>query len=545
MLVQGRSGPGYRRESDDSRAVAWTDMPRAGIFEGPHAANPERRRQELKALLRDTSGHDATQAGAALQKIRDPYGTKFAVFSCTAALCRIPLRTRRIRPQPNQTAFASGIFLNSNLEIFRITLDRPPHRSPALMRVRARAEAVEHAEEIKTPICSNMVCRAAKQARCNRMNLPNLTTSQIRNLCTKSSFESGRRLYEQGNVASVKTVREILTAQVNEVREHHVSVSLRNGAECSCTCRHDGIGICMHAAAALLYAAENFKTLIARERKQRADINSILDRTTIGQLKSFLVPELERDDSLRGRLAACLEEAGTAPRNYRRGARQQYAHVFDNLFGFPTNFDELEKEAGAKEKKGNFAEAALIYREISEAISDGIGMNTDLEGDHCYFFGRALQKMTSCINRQKLEQVQKRQYISYMFEKFANDEPGCDKYGYDRALKSICTSKSDIAYWRSLLEDALQGKISPGRYPDIVDNTTRLVMMGTDLLERIGDGSAEGIYLAHYREDVQVCAKYIRYLSKADPGRARQVAAEGAGLFPKVTWLKDVLDGGE
>ena len=310
------------------------------------------------------------------------------------------------------------------------------------------------------------------------MNPKKPAASRIRKLCTQKSFERGQGYHNQGRVERATISRGIVTAHVEGRMVYRVMVSLLPGDATSvCTCPY----------------------------------------------------------GLRGRFMSRFGRAGSMPpRDYRREIDALYGNADCDArrYGVAPDFYRFFGAAKACEEGGDPAEAARIYREISEAITRNVGVIDNTDGDNIEDFDNAMRGMTSCTMRQKSGREQRRLYISYLVKQFVGNDSEYFEDVYCRSIEETCTDRQDLAYWRDALAPALPDAIpdSRRRYGPHLD-AVRLVQMQLDVLERLEDGSLEDVYRAHYRSSQDICARYIAFLQKSDPGRARQIAKEGEELF--------------
>ena len=368
------------------------------------------------------------------------------------------------------------------------------------------------------------------------MNPKKPAASRIRKLCTQKSFERGQGYHNQGRVERATISRGIVTAHVEGRMVYRVMVSLLPGDATSvCTCPYADAGVCKHIVAVMLHASKNFRELLKEESSLAACIDDAFDGLSAAQMKGFLVTEMESDEGLRGRFMSRFGRAGSMPpRDYRREIDALYGNADCDArrYGVAPGFYRFFGAAKACEEGGDPAEAARIYREISEAITRNVGVIDNTDGDNIEDFDNAMRGMTSCTMRQKSGREQRRLYISYLVKQFVGNDSEYFEDVYCRSIEETCTDRQDLAYWRDALAPALPDAIpdSRRRYGPHLD-AVRLVQMQLDVLERLEDGSLEDVYRAHYRSSQDICARYIAFLQKSDPGRARQIAKEGEELF--------------
>ena len=267
------------------------------------------------------------------------------------------------------------------------------------------------------------------------------TVRMIREQATGESFEAGRNCLD--GVIPTGVDRGMATARVFDGETYDVTAFLGYGSGGHyCTCPHYGEGACGHIVAVLLYVAKNFESIIQEDGGGSADPFRGL---SAAQLSGFLADEMVRDDGLRRRFLSRFGGAGVRS-NIRAEMDEAYERMGDaGLFGAKLDFDDYLGAARASRDVEDYEGAIRIYREISEAIYDNMENVDDSSAHYNTTLHIVGEEMADCINRQGLDHARKRRHISYLYGRVAIDE-----YGYEHALRAICTDVEDRAYLKGL-----------------------------------------------------------------------------------------------
>lgn len=280
--------------------------------------------------------------------------------------------------------------------------------------------------------------------------MPGINT--IKKRATAESVEAGfEYLNQDGGVAPLGIDRGLFSAHVQGVKRYTVAASLGYGVGNNyCPCPYDGPGICEHVVAALAYASTNFTRIIQdEERRQESGACDILDKLSESQLKEFLSEEMINDPELKKRFMARFEET-KAKHNVRADLDEAYYQMGDaGHYGGSVIFDDHMATAKSGAEKGDYNEAIRICREIVEVIQANMENVDDSYAHYDTSLHMALDLMTDCIEKQKLDHHEKRRHISYLHNRAAMDEFGHDTT-IEQAVAKICSTKEDRAYYRSI-----------------------------------------------------------------------------------------------
>ena len=280
-------------------------------------------------------------------------------------------------------------------------------------------------------------------------------------------------------------------------------------------------------------------------KEKRTEIDSLFYELSSRQLKEFLSIEMKYDNNLQTRFTDYFKRGSNAPkRDYKSDINLLYKRAISRYgmieYGNELDFERFISAARTKEGKKDYAGAARIYQELSEAIAENMDTVDDSDGYYGDCFIDAIDNMTSCINQQVITHEQKQQYISYMFERYIRNDPDYFVEHYVLALEQICKNRQEYTFWRDLLEPHVPKKMPNSRNWHKHYNAREMIQMKIYILGKLKDRSIEDTFATHYRDDSYMCIQYIRYLQKTDSKRALQVMQEGLGLYPESTEIKDI-----
>ena len=371
------------------------------------------------------------------------------------------------------------------------------------------------------------------------MGLTKPTISQIHELSTKQSFERGKEYYKNKCILSADITHDTISALVSGTHEYNVRISEDFGElNCYCTCPYNFEGICKHAVAVLLYSLDNFEQMLQDEIERKAGIDKLFFGISAKRLKEFLRNEMEYNDDLQIKFLDYFEKDYDIPlKDYKSEINSLYRNTDRRYgmvqYGYEIDFGKFNKIAKSKEKKGDYTEAAQIYQDMAEVISDNMECVDDSDGYYGECFSDALCKMSSCITMQILSHQEKQQYISYMFEKYIRNDPDYFEEDYVSSLKQICTNKHDYTYWKSLLEPHLPKTIPDKRYWNKHYLAKEKISMQIYILDKLHDKSIEDVFAAHYCDDEDICVSYVKYLKKNNPEKTLRIVEQGVKNHPR------------
>jgi len=284
----------------------------------------------------------------------------------------------------------------------------------------------------------------------------------------------------------------------------------------------------------------------ANEEDQR--FSSIFESSTEKQLKDFLRREIESDDSLKKHFLICMTgeevKGGKSVQDYKKEIAELYGHPSGRRYGttieygneidFSPFYDLAQRHVDRK----NFIEAAKVYQALSEVIAVSMEMVDDSDGYYGCEFDSALEGFASAVNSAGLNHEDKATYIEYLFKKYIANDPDYFQENYETALKSICTSREDLEYWKRLLSPCISDSIpSPNRNWGRYYESTQLLLMQAYILDRLDDQKSReelhDLLAKHYLNDEEFCNLYVKRLKEdGKMEEAARVAEEGVRRFP-------------
>lgn len=380
-----------------------------------------------------------------------------------------------------------------------------------------------------------------------------LSTEQIRGLCTSEVFDRAVNYREDDHIVRIDRFGDTVTAAVQGSQPEPYDVEIEpegSGSDAitaTCTCPYDWGGYCKHIIAILLELSEGDIDL----EDERTIVEDLLADAHSEELREFLLNECERDADLRRRLLTRFEEQDTQSfYDYKKEMSQQYRGPYTYQYEGP-DFSEFHDLADTHRKQGNPLEAATIYRAMTEVRIENMDMVQDYYADD---FEAELDAFVECIHEADLSREEKREYIEYLFERWASDDAGVETFSgqYEEALWELCADETELAYWRELLEAELPDEI-PER-GGIDDETGLLETNGhyrakwlietyADLLDTLDDTDAlREIYERYYLDNRSFCLRYARLLAEeGDEERAIEIAEEGLDAFSQIADIRRFL----
>lgn len=201
----------------------------------------------------------------------------------------------------------------------------------------------------------------------------------VRELCTDAVFDRGRNYREDGRIRRLDRVGDTVTATVRGSRLYDLELDLdANGFDPSCTCPYGGPGECKHVVAVLLALAEELPEDLGDR------IDALLDDTPPDELATFVRGALARDPDLRDRFLARFGESNGRPlEEYREDVEDRFE---EHTREYPVvveaiEFSQFTDLAEAHRERGNYAEAATIYRALVVGIEENFD-RVDAAYDH-------------------------------------------------------------------------------------------------------------------------------------------------------------------
>ena len=382
-----------------------------------------------------------------------------------------------------------------------------------------------------------------------------LSTDDLRNLCTSDVFDRAVTYHEEGRVGKVDRFGTTVTADVQGSQPSPYSVEITfedvGGAAvetvgASCTCPYDWGGHCKHIIAVLLTITEGDVDL----EDEKAKTEQLLQDVHPDALRGFLLAEFERNAEARRRFLVHFEEQDTRSfSDYKQEMARQYRGPHMYRYEGP-DFSEFHDLAASHRRQGHPLEAATIFRAMTEVRIENMDMVADYYAED---FDSELDAFVECLQEATLAHEDKREYTEYLFERWMSDNPAVETFAgqYEDALWDFCT-KADLQHWRELLEGQLPTAIpekggineesglieTTGHYKAKYEFETY-----ADILDALDDtDTLHEVYEHHYLDISSFCLQYARQLAEqGDTTQAIEVAEEGLDEFPNNTGLRTFL----
>lgn len=343
-----------------------------------------------------------------------------------------------------------------------------------------------------------------------------------------------------------------VTATVSGTRDYRVEIDLR--AEkmiyATCTCPYDWGGHCKHIVATLLAINDDdgeVERLVQSSSIKRQSLKGLLNSVQVEELRRFLEQEIERTPEMGERFRAYFSKAddGRPLAEYKGEVESLFDQAYDHGFipyGEELDFEPLIDMAGIYFQKGNFMEAAKVYRAIFETIDERLEDVDDSDENYSMEFTYCLESFLGSIVQAGIRGDNKRAYIEYLFARYRESEYFADEFR--DALDKFCTSDEDFECWRELLKPQIQEQVSGEEDFHKRYHAQELISMQIHVLSRLKEAHAELYALLEqfYRFDDKIGLMYARQLLKdGDRKRAMEVAEECLTLFPDYA-LRDVRE---
>ena len=300
-----------------------------------------------------------------------------------------------------------------------------------------------------------------------RMEYPN--QDEIRSLCTHQSYERGINYHNQGRIQELAINDEELTATVRGTHDYEVSITVDDDGIRAyyCSCPYDYAGACKHVIAVLLAANERDPEHATSGDSHTAaestslstvtDVQTLLEETPPEDLRTFLLDLIEDDHDIHDRFVAF---AGEDTENTVHDHKQEINRLFEDalsrrdMIEYNTHIDvsHYHDLAETHRSRGHTHESTAIYRALAETIRENMNRIDDSGG----YYGRELEQVVDAyaetISEQNLDHDEKQPYIDYLVEEFIEANYAFVREDYDDALRTVCTTASDLEYWFDRLD---------------------------------------------------------------------------------------------
>ncbi|EMA56613.1 SWIM zinc finger family protein [Halococcus thailandensis] len=358
------------------------------------------------------------------------------------------------------------------------------------------------------------------------------TIDRIKDYCTTAVFDRGVDYHEDGRVVRLDRYGATISAAVqgSQPTPYAVEIELADDLRASCTCPYDGSGSCKHVVATWLAAADD-----DLEDEQPA-VERRLERADPDDLREFLSTAFTGDVDLRRRFLATVSDQtdGRTLADYKRELASRYPAEDRQppVSGPPQRFTGFEHRAERLEERDQPVEAGLIYRAMVEVRAEETDLVPEYHEDAVV---EELEAFFECLQAADLSHEQKREHIEYLFEKWRSEDRFYrffrDTYGW--MLDDLCSTKADVRYYATLLEehlpdDLLAGESDPTEVGISVPLKTYLGCLGF-----LGeDARVRELYEQYYQESPLFYRRYVAFLREiGDESRAIEVAEEGLEAF--------------
>ncbi|WP_318567398.1 SWIM zinc finger family protein [Salinigranum marinum] len=381
-----------------------------------------------------------------------------------------------------------------------------------------------------------------------------LSPEQIRGLCTSEVFDRAVSYRDENHIEHINRFDQTVSAAVqgSQPEPYDVEIDIEEKGDqpedidATCTCPYDWGGYCKHIVAVLLELSEGNVDF----DDDRETVERILSEAHPEELRDFLLNECERDADLRRRLLTRFEMQDTQSLyDYRKEMSQQYRSPYTYQYEGP-GFSEFHGLAETHREQGNPLEAATIYRAMTEVRIENMDMVQDYYGED---FEDELDAFVECIHEADLDHEGRREYIEYLFGRWASDDPAVGTFSgqYKDALWELCTDDAELRYWRGLLEDDLPAAIPEtsetdygiGSFDTRRYEAERRIETYADVLNALDDTERlRKVYEEHYLDVRAFCLQYARLLvNEGDVDRAIEVAEAGLDALSNVGEIRRFL----
>jgi len=284
----------------------------------------------------------------------------------------------------------------------------------------------------------------------------------------RGTFERGVNYYERDRIQKLEVEGGDITAIVRGSRDYDISINIDDDTiRTVCSCPYDYAGDCKHIVAVLLAVEDRssestVETADSSDSSETVDIEALIDRTPDDELRTFLLELIADDCDIRDRFVAFAgEEPGKTVYDYK----QEIDRLFEDAAGrggmieYDTRIDFSQYHDLAETHRGreNIGIATDIYRALAETIRENMNRVDESSGYYGRELSRAIEGYAETIVEQDCEHDEKQPHIEYLFEEFIEADYGFASEDYDKALRTICTTRADFEYWLERLDAHVSG----------------------------------------------------------------------------------------
>lgn len=359
------------------------------------------------------------------------------------------------------------------------------------------------------------------------------TKEKIKSFCNQQSYDRGVRYLRQGRIEELNIKDQNVKAKVRGSQLYEVRLDLDEpDFDAICTCPYDWGGYCKHIVATLLKLTEKDTEDFETSDEKRAErIEESLQQATDKELRNFLRREFKRNSKTERRFLLWFGESAEENKfeSYKRELRELLDRASGDNYRSQVNkaiysFFDMGREY---RNQGQPKEAATIYKAVAEVIAEGTEPIDNFSGYHGDEFGLAINSYAESVAEAGMDFREKKEHITYLFEKYDEKDPDYFEEYYIEALKTICTEEKDYRHWKNLMRPLLQDKITAKLEGGKRENyeTIQLVTPWIHILKNLEEeGQLEELYEKVYHVNSELCLDYAKWLREKDrEGRAIEV----------------------
>jgi uncharacterized Zn finger protein len=245
----------------------------------------------------------------------------------------------------------------------------------------------------------------------------------VQNWVDTRSYERGFRYFKKGVIQDVKLQGMTLKAycQGSKLQPYRVSASFDQEGiiEASCSCPIGKGGHCKHVAALLLKYIHHPK-----EFREVEEIDSILEKRTREDLILLIKQMVTRRPELEGLIEIALpkelkKHASIDPESYRRQAASAFVRSHSEWYDERVIADELNsiiKLGKDFANRNDYANAAVVYREVSREVLSNYEMFSDEEGELGIVVNNCVEGLGQCLSKVKNDTLVRGGILHALFE---------------------------------------------------------------------------------------------------------------------------------
>ncbi|MEF8882911.1 MAG: SWIM zinc finger family protein [Halapricum sp.] len=247
-------------------------------------------------------------------------------------------------------------------------------------------------------------------------------------------FERGQNYYDEGRIRERRRVDDVVTATVEGSKLYDVTLSLSEpNFDPWCTCPYDGPGECKHVVAVLL-------SLIADLPADESErIDEVFEKIEGRELQAFVREEFARDEAMLDRFLA--EFGATSGKSYET-YREDVVQLFEeHTKEYPVvieaiDFSRLTDLGERHQKRGNYRQAAAVYRGLVAGIDDNIDLVDGAYDHYATVFRDGLDAFVECVAAADLSPSEYDEYEEFLVERIKSGAH-VHREEFERALSEL------------------------------------------------------------------------------------------------------------